>query len=208
MLFLASININHSKAHHVISVNINTFEIASLQARLATFGGNVRARAMGRGLAKVAKQGATVAKTNIAKEYNVKAAEVADRLSVKASNNGMTATISAKAKKVGSSGKSRIPLIKFGATGGKKGGVKFKILRGGTSGRLTHAFIATMKSGHRGVYQRMLGSKKIVEVMGIDVPVMFAGRRVKPLVLKRINEVSAKVVSHELQFELRRMGFK
>jgi hypothetical protein len=192
----------------VISVNINTFEIASLQARLATFGSNVRARAMGRGLAKVAKQGATVAKTNIAKEYNVKAAAVADRLSVKSSSNGLTATISAKAKRVGSSGKSRIPLIDFGATGGKRNGVKFKILRGGSATRMRHAFIATMPSGHRGVYQRVPGSRKIVEVMGIDVPVMFAGKRVKPLVLKRINEVSVKVVSHELQYELSRLGFK
>lgn len=163
---------------------------------------------MGRGLAKVAKQGATVAKTNIAKEYNVKAGAVADRLSVKSSSNGLTATISAKPKRVGSSGKSRIPLIEFGATGSKKSGVKFKILRGGGATRMRHAFIATMPSGHRGVYQRVPGSRKIVEVMGIDVPVMFAGKRVKPLVLKRINEVSAKVVSHELQYELRRLGFK
>lgn len=192
----------------MITININTFEVSALRARLESFDPLRRAVAMARGLSKVAKQGATVAKTNIAKEYNVKAAVVADRLNVKSSSNGLHATISAKPKRVGSSGKSRIPLIDFGATQSKKNGVKFKIRRNGSAARMRHAFIATMPSGHRGVYQRVRGSRKIVEVMGIDVPVMFAGKRVKPLVLKRINDVSAKVVSHELQFELKRMGFK
>lgn len=192
----------------MITVSINTFEISALKARLESFDPYRRAVAMARGLSKVAKQGATVAKTNIAKEYNVKAAVVADRLNVKSNSNGLQATISATPKRVGSSGKSRIPLIDFGATQSKKNGVKFKIRRNGSAARMRHAFIATMPSGHRGVYQRVRGSRKIVEVMGIDVPVMFAGKRVKPLVLKRINDVSAKVVSHELQFELKRMGFK
>lgn len=192
----------------MITININTFEVSALRARLESFDPQRRAVAMARGLSKVAKQGATVAKTNIAKEYNVKAAVVADRLNVKSNSNGLQATISAKPKRVGSSGKSRIPLIDFGATQSKKNGVKFKIRRNGSAARMRHAFIATMPSGHRGVYQRVRGSRKIVEVMGIDVPVMFAGKRVKPLVLKRINDVSAKVVSHELQFELKRMGFK
>ena len=192
----------------MITININTFEVSALRARLESFDPQRRAVAMTRGLSKVAKQGATVAKTNISKEYNVKAAVVADRLNVKSNSNGLQATISAAPKRVGSSGKSRIPLIDFGATQSKKNGVKFKIRRNGSAARMRHAFIATMPSGHRGVYQRVRGSRKIVEVMGIDVPVMFAGKRVKPLVLKRINDVSAKVVSHELQFELKRMGFK
>jgi Prophage minor tail protein Z (GPZ) len=192
----------------MISCNINTFEVAKLKAQIEGFSSATRARALGRGLAKVAKQGATVAKSNIAKEYNVKAGVVAERLSVRASSNGLQATIAAKPRRAGSSGKSRIPLIQFGATHSKKSGVKFKITRSGAASKLRHAFIATMASGHKGVYQRVPGTSKIVEVMGIDVPMMFAGKRVKPLVLQKINEVGARVVAHELRYELSRLGFK
>lgn len=54
-------------------------------------------------------------------------------------------------------GLKRIPLIKFGARGpepsrGRGRGVTYRG-KGGTK-RLPHAFIATMPSGHRGVYMR------------------------------------------------------
>ena len=192
----------------MISMNINTAEVVKLKSQLEGFSTAVRAKATGRGLAKVAKQGATVAKSSIAKEYNVKAGAVGDRLSVRVSSNKLEATIAAKPRRIGGSGKSRIPLIQFGATQTKRNGVKFKVRRSGSAMRLRHAFIATMDSGHKGVYQRVPGTRKIVEVMGIDVPVMFAGKRVKPLVLQKINEVGPRVVSHELRYELKRLGFK
>lgn len=58
--------------------------------------------------------------------------------------------------------KKRIPLIEFGAKGpmpsmGKGKGVTYK-LKGG-AGRLPHAFIAQMKSGHIGVFERHASKK-------------------------------------------------
>lgn len=55
---------------------------------------------------------------------------------------------------------TRVPLIDFKAKGpepsrGRGGGVSYRLPGG--QGRAPHAFIATMKSGHRGVFQRRAG---------------------------------------------------
>jgi Prophage minor tail protein Z (GPZ) len=195
----------------MISCNINTFEVAKLKAQLEGFSSATRARALGRGLAKVAKQGATVAKSNIAKEYNVKAGAVAERLDVRPRSNKLEATITARGRKAGSHVKSRLPLLEFGAKP-TAGGVKYKIRKSGPWKILRHGFIATMDSGHQGVFLRkhfkVRGNRAIHEVMAIDVPAMFLGKRVKPLVMQRINEVGPRVVLHELRYELSRLGFK
>lgn len=71
-------------------------------------------------------------------------------MNVTVDGDGLSATIEAKGK--------RIPLIDFKARGpepsrGKGRGVSYSN-PGGGRGRNEHAFIATMPSGHRGVFQR------------------------------------------------------
>jgi hypothetical protein len=90
----------------------------------------------------------------IAGDVGVKQGVVRERIRVEqATPARLRARLYANAK--------RIPLIDFGAKGpepsrGRGRGVTVK----GSSGRRTiaNAFIATMRSGHRGVYQRVAGS--------------------------------------------------
>ena len=60
---------------------------------------------------------------------------------------------------------TRIPLIEYGARGpepsrGRGSGVRARLK--GATGRYPHAFIATMKSGHRGVFQRRPAAGQLV----------------------------------------------
>jgi hypothetical protein len=47
-----------------------------------------------------------------------------------------------------------VPLIGYGARGSKRSGVRAIVSKGRDPIQLRHAFIATMKSGHRGVFTR------------------------------------------------------
>jgi hypothetical protein len=193
----------------VIGVNFDTSEIRRAAARLEAFSPKVRASALGVGVKKVALQGATVAKRAITADYNVKSGEVAKRMHVVVDMRGAEAAIVARPRKYARGpGSNRIPLIEFSAKDTKKSGVRFKIRKAGGSAKLRHAFIATMPSGHTGVFQRVPGTRKIREVVGIDVPMMFLGKRVRPAVLARITEVGPRVILHELDFQLSKLGFK
>lgn len=103
---------------------------------------------------------------------------------------------------------ARIPLIDFGAKGpepslGRGRGVTVS-LKGGLK-RHVHAFIATMKSGHRGVFQRRLRRRlPIFEKFGPSLPQAF--RTVSPTVRAAGVESLAKNLSSELNYELRRIG--
>ena len=189
----------------MVTIDFDTREVAALSNKLALFGAAVRAKATGRGLAKVAKQGATAAKQGITKEYNVKSAEVAKRMSIGIKRGGMQVEIKARAR----SGRSnRIPLINFGAKGSKKQGVTVTVSKSKGKQRLRHAFVLTMPNGHTGVFARVPGQRKIKELSGIDVTHMMVGKRVLPGVLSKIKDNMTRVVAHELRYELSRLGFK
>lgn len=193
----------------MINVRFDTKEITQAVNKLARFNPQERAIGIAVGLKKVAQQGATVAKREITKEYNVKSGEVGKRMYVTADQRALQAFIIAKPRKYArGAGSNRIPLIEFSARDTKKRGVKFKIKKAGSAATLRHAFIATMPSGHTGVFQRVPGTKKIREVVGIDVPQMFVGKRVKPAVIARLLEVGPRVILHELEYRLSKLGFK
>lgn len=92
----------------------------------------------------------------IATDMGMKVSDVRRYVSVSEATSGhQVATIRASAKP--------IPLIQFGAKGrepsrGKGRGVTAR-LKGG-AGRYPKAFIATMASGHRGVFQRVPGARR------------------------------------------------
>jgi hypothetical protein len=97
----------------------------------------------------------------------------------------------------------RIPLIKFGARGpepsrGRGTGVTART----RTRRYPHAFIATMKSGHKGVFQRMRTSRlPIRELFGPSIGHVF--RKYRPLGLARAIESFNKNLQAELKFALR-----
>lgn len=189
----------------MVKIDFDTREVAALANKLALFGGNVRAKAVGRGLYKVGKQGAVAAKQEITKEYNVKSGEVARRMRVMTTKAGMQVEIQGKARNARS---NRIPLVQFGAKDNKRTGVRFAVRKGGGRTLLRHAFIATMPSGHTGVYQRDPKTRKIKEVFGIDITHMMMGKRVLPAVIAKIKSNIGRVVAHELTYELSKLGFK
>jgi hypothetical protein len=142
--------------------------------------------------------GAREMKANIG---NVKIAAVKDLLHVR------NATMQRRTVSVEVTG-ARMPLIAFNAKGpepsrGRGRGVTAS-LKGG-QGLYPNAFIARMKSGHRGVFKR-LGRLRlpIVELFGPSMPQVF--RTVSPVV--RAAGVTAlwKNLGSELNFELRRLG--
>jgi hypothetical protein len=108
----------------------------------------------------------------------------------------------------------RIPLIEFKATGptpsrGRGRGVTAKLPGG--AGRYPHAFIATMRSGHTGVYQRTPDARRhgpapnrsqlpIYELRGPSLPHVFAKHATEGLT--RGQESLLKNLQSELQFAL------
>lgn len=101
----------------------------------------------------------------------------------------------------------RIPLIEFGAKGpepsrGKGHGVSYRLPTG--RGRLEHAFISKMPSGHRGVFVRTAGKfmkskpnrQAIGEKFGPSIGRVF--EKVLPAVQEKAQEALVKNLSHEI----------
>lgn len=100
-------------------------------------------------------------------------------------------------------GLKRIPLIDFNARGpfpsrGKGRGVSYR-LKGG-SGRIPNAFIAEMKSGHRGVFARVGKTRlPIRELFGPSLGHVFA--KYRPEGIAKLKEAFATNFAHEMAFE-------
>jgi len=148
-------------------------------------------RAMNRSIAS----GRTVMVREIARDTGLKSKDVRAALVMReAFANRPEASLAAKLK--------RLPLIDFRARGpepsrGKGRGVTYR-LQGG-KGRVENAFIATMKSEHRGVFKRAGEARLgIVELKGPSLGHVFA--KYRPLGLARVQEVFDKNFAHEAGF--------
>ena len=186
------------------NITIDTSNLTALINKATLVNALLAKRALGRGLQKIAAQGMTAAKSEIARQYNVKARDVAKRITVKV--KATQATIQAKSRSAKS---SRIPVIDFMTAAAKnktKSGISFTISKASGKKQFKHAFIATMPNGYQGVYERIPGTRKLKELKGIDVTQMMTGKRVLPAVTSKINANATKVMTHELQFELSRAG--
>lgn len=147
-----------------------------------------------RAVNKVARSAEVQANRQIREVYNLKRSEVDDAITVRpASVNALKAVIRVKGK--------RLPLMLFGARQ-FSGGVKVTVKKGGRT-LLPHVFIATMKSGHEGVFGRV-GSARlpIKERYTISVAEMFGSRVVIADLEKFIKEKLPETLTHELQFYL------
>jgi len=89
----------------------------------------------------------------------------------------------------------RIPLIDFRATATRRGGVRARLTGG--AGHYPHAFIATMRSGHRGVFQRVDRARlPIRELHGPSLGHVFA--KYRAAALARAEESFRTNLDHEL----------
>ena len=163
-------------------------------------------RATASALNKVAAQANTEGKKAITEQYTIKRSEIKPRLK-RARRNSLRAELEVYSKKLG------ISLPKFKARKLKRG-VKVTVKKGSAK-LLPGAFLATMSSGHRGVFYRQ-GEKKfmskgryagksfkrqqIVERFGPNVPVLFASRKVTARMNNKIEEKFPTILEHEIDF--------
>jgi hypothetical protein len=109
-----------------------------------------------------------------------------------------------------------IPLIEFGARGpepsrGKGPGVRYRLA--GRPVQLPHAFIARMRSGHRGVFTRTLPStkpspgawSKNLPIREETLTLLAPFRRARPAMLRRFDQVIETHLTHEVAFALSRL---
>ncbi len=183
----------------MLSLKIDAGEIGKLARRLGAVNKRQVKIAIAAGLARAVKAGEKVAKEGIVDTYNIKAGMVAKRFSSRVDAAKLTGTIKAKSGRT-----SRIPAIVFLSTKIKGKNPAIQVRKGRAPKVLKHAFVATMPSGHKGIYSRVRGTRKLKEVMGIDVPQMVGGSGVTPAVHDRMAEIATKRVAHELRYQLDR----
>lgn len=178
----------------MIRVEIKS-NIEDVRRRFATLAKDVEEKATVSALNRTATTVRAAAVREIRKEYpGLKAGGIRDELAItRATRARLEATVTLRG--------SRIPLINFGARQTRRG-VSVQVKRGRTI--IPHAFIATMKNGHRGVFVRIKGGKPlqfrygpgsriakkgrdlpIAELTGISLPRAFVNRNVQA-VLKRL----------------------
>lgn len=172
-------------------VTIDTGDIGRLSRKLEGLKKGLQTTAIRQGLQRTSEQAVTAASSQIRSIYNIKKKALDRRFSILSSSRKLSVLIRARSLKT-----SRIPIINFGAKPAK-GGVRFSV-RNGRSTFVPGAFITTMRSGHKGVFIREKGQRGIKQLMGIDVPAMFNGAEVMPVVAKRVAEQLEKNVVHEL----------
>lgn len=154
--------------------------------------------AIARALNRSAGSAKTAMVRVIAADLGLKAGDVRDHVVVKeARPDNLTATFFASGK--------RLPLIDFRARGpepsrGKGRGVSARLPGG--AGRYPNAFIATMGSGHRGVFVRRPGSGRlpITELHGPSIAQSF--RKNVSIGAARAKEQLIKNIQSELRFAM------
>lgn len=164
--------------------------------------------ALARALNRTATSERAAMGTAIAKDMGLKVGTVkAAIMLVKATAKRLVARLSTTG--------SRIPLIDFKARGqepsrGRGRGVSYR-LPGSARSRAPNAFIATMRSGHRGVFERVPGGKRhgprpmraqlpIFELFGPSIATVFS--KLAPVGEARRNEVLLKNVQAEVNYAL------
>lgn len=179
----------------IISVQLNTKDLVGRLDRLVDRAPQAIARALNRSIASAK----TAMVREIAADMDLAAGVVRDTIGVVEASapDRMKATLTAIP--------TRIPLLAFHARGpepsrGRGNGVTARLPGG--AGQYPHAFIATMGSGHRGVFQRV-GTQRlpIRELHGPSVLHVFVKH--VAVGLARGEEQLVKNLQSELRFAIR-----
>ena len=102
----------------------------------------------------------------------------------------------------------RIPLIRFFAKEfrQKGGGVLVQVKRSNPWRLIPHTFIATTKSGHRGIFERkVVGGKRakrlpIIELTGPAAAALFGSQAIKNRITSTVNEEWNSIFEREYQW--------
>lgn len=171
----------------------------------------LRDKATTRALNKVAAQGKTAAGREIKQEYQISTRVISRSISLRRAGRGVLQAL------VVAEGKP-LPMIAFNARQ-SKAGVTVQIK--GKSITVPHAFIKSMKSGHRGVFARGgykgaiqrtgeefgrfkfgRGRLPIGELFTISVPKGFSNKVVQGKIMARVQEQFPKVLAQEINYLL------
>ena len=177
-----------------------TLDIRSLQKDLLEMGQQAPL-IMARALNRAAVSGQTAMVKAVSADTGIAAKNVKREIQIDKANRSrpmVALTIAGR----------RIPLIAFGARGpepsrGRGRGVSYRLPGG--RGRVPNAFIATMGSGHRGVFKRR-GRKRlaIVELRGPSLPHVF--EKFLPRFREAAQTSLVKSLTHEISFARSKQG--
>lgn len=200
-----------------MKVKIDTKQLNDVKAMLSGVG-NAAPRVISRSLNKTITGVRTDAVKEIQKEITPKAKIIRDTMKLNRSTfKNLKASLESKGKSV--------PLIHYAARP-VKAGVTVQVLKKNPRTLIRHAFIATMKSGHKGVFwreQRHPEAAKfqrpmpwfarlpkkyrlpIRELYGPSIPAIFGKDPVINPVIKNAGNRLDKNLKHELDFELNKL---
>ena len=140
----------------MVQVNIHVRD-ADLQRQLRRLAGDLAGRASSRAINRALRTTKTAASRMIRQDLNLKARTVNKALSThRATTQSQRAVLRFVAKPVG--------LIEYGARQTAKG-TTFKVLKRGSRKTLRHAFVRTMKTGHRGVFEGVENAYQLRETL-------------------------------------------
>lgn len=186
-----------------ISVRFNTDGVNAALDQLGQRG----ARAARRALKRTAMSVRTLMAAEVAKDTGLRVGTIRKEVQARIDDNVMVATVSVSGR--------RIPLIDFHARGPEPSrgtGRGVSALSNGQRKRYPNAFIATMRSGHRGVFTRVGPSSKkssgawsknlpIAQLFGPSLPHVFT--KYLPLGAQLAETALVKNLEHELSFALK-----
>jgi|GEM_PF-1820105 len=155
-----------------------------------------------RSLNKTLQATQSTAVKNIAQQTGVKQKIFRDFLVMtKAQKQKLTAILSAPHKK-----RLTLMLIDPNAKQNARGAV-YRI--GGQRKQLDHAFMALMKNGHRGIYARKPGAKRlpIRELQGPSVAHIFMQPETQTVMKNTVDDRWPVLLTHELHYALQRGGY-
>lgn len=173
------------------------FDTAPLSREFARIAEGARNQAIPRAFNRAATSARAVMARAIAKDMGLKQAAIKEAIKI------VEATPEKHEARLEASGK-RIPLIDFGAKGPEPSRGRGKGVRARTPQSRTYprAFIATMRSGHRGVFQRKGKTRlPIVELHGPSLPFVFDKYRNEGIA--KFEESVMKNLQSEFRFLLR-----
>jgi len=181
-----------------ITLKLDTREA---EAKLAQLGARAP-RVIMRSLNRSASSGRTAISRVISKDMGIKVSEVRDRINI------LNATLTALRVVIYASAK-RIPLIQFKASGPEPSRGRGRSVRAGGKS-YPGAFIATMGSGHRGVFIRSGASRRSAGAWSLNLPIAELTRasiahvfkKHEQVALDRVLEQLGKNLGHELAFEM------
>jgi len=198
-----------------------SFKLSGVKEAMEKFDPRKVNKAIGVTLNETIRAVRTATSKKIREGYAIKKRDLDAAMKIKLAKSGeMSATIEVSGRPIAAS--------KFGTPRqtGKRGrphrgsthaggGTLVQTYAGKVRRLIPHAFIATMKSGHKGVWKRDMARKRpsiigkrgkpikgkayLEEIYGPSIPQLFWNRVVKPVIYKTVNETWQKRFMHHVE---------